>query len=172
MVRPMSPTLREAVAADVPAICALANALILTDTSTWTETAEPLAEREAWFADRQRAGYPVLVAEQAGAVVGFASYGDFRNAAKWPGYRFTVEHSVHVAGDHAGEGIGRALMEALLGRAVAQGKHVMVAAIDSANARSIRFHQRLGFTEVGRLPETGYKFGTWLDLVLLQRQLG
>jgi phosphinothricin acetyltransferase len=63
-------------------------------------------------------------------------------------------------------------MEALLGRAVAQGKHVMVAAIDSANARSIRFHQRLGFTEVGRLPETGYKFGTWLDLVLLQRQLG
>jgi phosphinothricin acetyltransferase len=90
---------------------------------------------------------------------------------KWPGYRFTVEHTVHVREDHWGSGAGRALMEELVERARAAGKHVMVGALDGANEASLRFHARLGFVEVARMPEVGRKFGRWLDLVLVQRIL-
>ena len=162
---------RDATAADVPAINTLYNALIATTTVAWTEYEEPLSERVAWFEAQQQSGNPVLVAELDGVVVGFTSYGDFRGSKKWPGYRFTVEHTVHVAQTHAGAGIGRALLEALVTRAAADGKHVMIGAVDADNVGSIRFHERLGFEEVGRLPETGFKFDRWLDLVFVQRRL-
>ena len=90
---------------------------------------------------------------------------------RWPGYRHTVEHSIHVRQDCWGRGIGRALVDALVERARAQGKHVMIAGIDAENVGSIRFHERLGFFEVARLPEIGEKFGRRLDLVLMQRML-
>jgi len=90
---------------------------------------------------------------------------------RWPGYRFTVEHSVHVRQDRWGRGIGRMLVEALVDRARLEEKHVMVAGIDASNVRSIRFHERLGFFEVARMPEIGEKFGRRLDLVLVQRLL-
>jgi L-amino acid N-acyltransferase len=160
--------LRDAEPADVPAINALANALIATTTVAWTEEHESLEWRQAWLEAQGRAGNPVLVAEAEGMVVGFATFGDFRDSEKWPGYRFTVEHSVHVSSDHHGGGVGRALMEALMARAVAAGKHTMIGAIDGENTGSIRFHERLGFVEVGRLPQLGFKFGRWLDLVLMQ----
>jgi phosphinothricin acetyltransferase len=170
MVGPME--LRDALPADVPAINALYNALIATTTVAWTEEPESLGTRHAWMVAQGRAGNPVVVAEEGGAVVGFGTYDDFRDSEKWPGYRFTVEHSVHVQADHQGSGVGRALMDALVARAVADGKHTMVGAIDAENAGSIRFHERLGFIEVGRLPQVGFKFGRWLDLVLMQRMLG
>ena len=100
------------------------------------------------------------------------SFGDFRDSMHWPGYRFTAELSIHVRGDRRGGGIGAALMAALVERARGAGIHVLVAGIDADNAGSIRFHQRLGFVEVARMPETGYKFGRRLDLVLMQRILG
>ena len=112
---------------------------------------------------------PILVAVDGARVLGFASFGDFRS---WPGYRYTVEHSVHVAADRRGQGTGRALMERLLPLAAELGKHVMVAGIDASNAASIRFHERLGFEQVGLLREVGCKFGRWLDLAFLQRRLG
>ena len=102
---------------------------------------------------------------------GWATYGDFRDSERWPGYRFTVEHSIHVREESWGRGIGRALINALVERARREGKHVMVAGIDSENTGSIRFHERRGFWEVGRLPEIGEKFGRRLDLVLMQRML-
>jgi L-amino acid N-acyltransferase len=117
------------------------------------------------------AGNPVLVAEVEGRVIGFAASDDFRDTAKWPGYRFTVEHTIHIDAAHQGSGVGGSLLQALLRRATTAGKHVMIGAIDGDNAGSIRFHQRHGFIEVARLPETGFKFGRWLDLVLLQRTL-
>jgi L-amino acid N-acyltransferase YncA len=163
--------IRDAAAADVPAISALYNALIATTTVAWTEVPEDLDSRKEWFKKQQRSGNPVLVAEADGAVIGFASYGDFRDATKWPGYRFTVEHTIHVDGTHQGEGVGRTLLETLIARAAAQGKHVMIGAVDAGNAGSIRFHQRLGFTEVARLPQVGFKFEHWLDLVLVHRFL-
>jgi L-amino acid N-acyltransferase YncA len=163
--------LRDAVMDDAPAINRLYNALVDTTTVAWMEHHESLADRQRWMEERAAAGDAVLVAEVDGSVVGFAGYGDFRNSTKWPGYRFTVEHSVHVASAHWGSGIGRSLMEVLLARATSAGKHVMIGAVDSENQGSLRFHERLGFEEVARLPETGFKFDRWLTLVLFQKML-
>jgi L-amino acid N-acyltransferase YncA len=163
--------IREARSGDVAAITALYNATIPTTTSAWTESVQTESERQEWFEHQHGAGFPVLVADADGDVVGYAAYEHFRGAGKWPGYRFTVEHSVHVAEAHWGSGVGRSLIEHLVDHARAAGLHVMVAAIDGANTGSIEFHRRLGFIEVARMPETGHKFGRWLDLVLMQRIL-
>ncbi len=162
-------TIRDAVAGDMPAVRDLYNATILTTTAAWTEQPQTLRARQTWFRHQQRDAYPVLVAETAGNVVGFTAYASFRGSGKWPGYRHTVEHTIHVDEDHWGRGIGRTLLEALVDRARDQDIHAMVAAIDSGNTESIAFHERLGFTTVARMPEVGRKFDRWLDLVLMQR---
>jgi phosphinothricin acetyltransferase len=160
-------TVRPATAADAEAIASILNALIATTTIEWTEAPHTVADVRTWLDEHET----VLVAEEGGEVVGVAAYGWFRDAVRRPGYRFTVEHTVHVRESRWGSGIGADLMGALIDAARASGKHTMVAAIDSTNQASIRFHQRLGFVDVGRLPETGAKFGRWLDLVLLQLHL-
>ena len=114
----------------------------------------------------------MLVADDGGEVVGFASYAGFRDSMKWPGLRrsrsSTRSTCVRTTGAAAS---AAALMEELFGRARAAGKHVMVGALDGANEASLRFHERLGFVEVARMPEVGRKFDRWLDLVLVQRIL-
>jgi phosphinothricin acetyltransferase len=165
---------RDAVLDDMPALRDIYNALVPSTTVAWTEVPETLRQRQAWFRGQQRAGFPVLVAALDGGdgeVVGFAAYGSFRGAGRWPGYRLTVEHTIHVREDHWGAGTGRRLLEALVDRARDAGLHVMVGAVDGANDASLRFHERLGFTEVGRMPQVGVRFGQWLDLVLVQRTL-
>ena len=112
-----------------------------------------------------------MVGEMGGDVVGFAAYGSFRGSGKWPGYRHTVEHTIHVQEDLRGHGIGGRLLDALIARARNADVHVMVAAIDGDNTDSIAFHERLGFRVVARMPEVGQKFDRWLDLVLMQRIL-
>lgn len=164
-------SIRDATADDAAPIAALYNATIPTTTNAWTEELQSVEDRAAWIEHQAADGFPVLVAEADGNVVGFATYEHFRGAGKWPGYRFTVEHSIHIAESTWRRGVGRALMEALLARARAAGLHVMVGAIDSGNERSIAFHERLDFVEVARMPEIGFKFGQWLDLVLVQRIL-
>ena len=163
--------IRDARHDDVATITTIYNQLIASTTIEWTETPHTESERATWLTHNVAEGNPVLVAVLGDQVVGVASYDDFRDSAKWPGYRFTVEHSVHVRQDLWGHGVGRALMHALVQRARAAGKHVMIGAVDADNTDSIRFHERLGFVEVGRLPETGYKLGRWLGLVLMQRAL-
>lgn len=163
--------IRDARDDDAGAIAALHNALISTTTVTWTEELDTPEHRRAWIRQQRDAGFPVLVAESDGAAIGFTTYEHFRGEGKWPGYRFTAELSIHVAEPQWGNGVGRALMEELVARARAAGIHVLVAGIDGANDASIRFHERLGFTVVGRMPQTGVKFGRWLDLVLMQRIL-
>jgi L-amino acid N-acyltransferase YncA len=160
--------IRAAVASDLAAILAIYNDVIEHSTAVYCDDPVSLSDREQWFAGRMQQGYPVLVAEVEGQVVGYASFGDFRG---YPGFRYTVEHSVHLSATCRGQGIGSALLMALLPLARKLGKHVMVAGIDASNQGSIRFHQRLGFSEVGRMPEVGFKFGRWLDLVLMQRSL-
>jgi L-amino acid N-acyltransferase len=113
----------------------------------------------------------VLVAEDRGEVVGVAAFGWFRDVVKWPGYRFTVENTIHVRQDRWGSGLGDILMRTLIEQARDSGKHTMIAAIDGANEASIRFHMRLGFTKVARLAEVGAKFGRWQDLLLFQLPL-
>jgi L-amino acid N-acyltransferase YncA len=156
---------------DMPVVRDLYNALIPTTTVAWTEKPETLRERMTWYRARQRAGHPVLVVEIEGQVVGFASYASFRGEGRWPGYRHTVEHTIHVDEDHWGRGLGRMLLEALVEHARGADIHVMVAAVDAANAESVVFHERLGFEVVARMSEVGRKFDRWLDLVLMQRIL-
>ena len=162
---------RDAEERDLPQIVEIVNALLQTRTIEWTETPYSLEDRRAWLDRHRQAADPVLVAEVDGDVAGFACYGDFRDSQKWPGYRFVVEHTVHVRERYWRAGIGRALIEALVQRAAAAGKRMMVAAIDGDNVESIRFHERCGFVEVGRMPGIGFKMGRWLTLVLLQREV-
>lgn len=161
--------IRDAEDRDLAGIAAIYNDAVLNTTAIWNETAVDVENRRAWWADRQRLGYPVLVAvDAAGAVLGYASFGDWR---AFDGYRHTVEHSVYVRSDQRGGGIGKALMQALIDRARGIGKHVMVAGIEAGNTGSIRLHQALGFEQTGLLRQVGTKFGRWLDLAFLQLTL-
>jgi L-amino acid N-acyltransferase len=159
---------RDAVAEDMPAVRAIYNASIAT-TTTWSDRLQTLDEREQWYQERRACGDAVVVATDGDDVVGFAAYGPFRDNELWPGYRFTVENTVHVRDTHQGKGIGRALMEVLFDRAERSGVHAMIAAVDGDNPASIAFHAAVGFVEVGRLPQVGRKFDRWLDLVLMER---
>jgi phosphinothricin acetyltransferase len=161
--------IRDAHDSDVPDIVDITNALLATTAIEWTDTPHTLEDRYEWLARHRAADEPVLVAEHDDQVIAVATYGDFRDSKKWPGYRFTVEHTIHVRQRYWKLGVGRSLMEALLERAHAAGKHVMVAAIDAENEASIRFHERIGFVSVARMPEIGFKFDRWLSLVLMQR---
>lgn len=162
-----SPLIRPATAADLPTIRDIVNEVIANSTAIYSFDPVTLDERQAWFDAKQAAGFPLLVADEGGQVLGFSSYGDFRGA--WPGYRYTIEHSVHVHAAHRGRGLGAQLIEALFPFARAAGKHVMLGAIDAANEASIGLHRKLGFEAVALLPQVGHKFGRWLDLAILQR---
>lgn len=154
---------------DLPQILAIFNEVVVNSTAIYFLAPTTLQERTAWFEARERAGFPVLVAASAGEVLGFSSFGEFRGA--WPGYQYSVEHSVHVRADQRGRGIGRALLQALFPLGAAMGKHVIIGAIDADNAASIRLHEQLGFEKVAHFREVGRKFGRWLDLVFMQRYL-
>lgn len=167
----MTVMVRDCEERDLAAALAIYDQLVDSTTIAWTEQPTSLPDWTARVHDLRARGFPVLVADSDGVVVGVASYGDFRDTSHWEGYRYAVEHSVHVLAGRRGEGIGRTLLDALVDRARASGVHTMVGAIDADNEASVRFHERLGFREVGRMPEIGYKFGRWLDLVLMQRIL-
>jgi L-amino acid N-acyltransferase YncA len=164
----MTLTIRDAVEADLPAILAIYNDAVVDTTAIWNDALADLAGRKAWWEGRVKQGYPVLVAVEAGRLLGYASFGDFR---AFDGYRFTVENSVYVDREARGRGVATALLVPLIERARALGKHVMVAGIAAENDVSIRLHQRLGFVETARMPEVGFKFGRWLDLIFLQMAL-
>ncbi|MEG0859721.1 MAG: N-acetyltransferase family protein [Pseudomonas sp.] len=164
----MTYLIRDAVTADLPGIRDIYNDAVLNTTAIWNEQPVDLANRQAWYNARQVQRYPILVAVDAATgndVLGYASFGDWR---PFEGFRHTVEHSVYIRSDQRGNGLGPKLMEALIERARCCDKHVMVAAIESGNAASIRLHERLGFTLNGQMPQVGVKFGRWLDLTFMQ----
>lgn len=161
-------TIRAATEADLPTILAIYNDAVVNTAAIWNDDLVDLNNRIAWFRTRIGQGFPVLVAVEGERVLGYASYGDFR---AFQGYRFTVENSIYVAGEARGKGAGSALLAALVEAARAQGKHMMVAGIEAGNAVSIRLHEKQGFVETARMPELGFKFGRYLDLVFLQKKL-
>ncbi|CAM3643738.1 GNAT family N-acetyltransferase [Deinococcus frigens] len=164
----MLSVVRPATRADVPATLEIYNHAVLHTTASYDLAPASLETRVAWFDHKQEAGWPVLVLEQAGEVVGWATYGPFR---KKPGYAGTVEHSVYIRVGLRGAGLGRSLLTALIADATARGFHVMVGGVDAENAGSLAFHERLGFVQVAHFRQVGRKFGRWLDLAFLQLTL-
>lgn len=153
----------------LPSIREITNDVIANTTAIYDDEPATEAETRAWFAKKRSAGLPVLVAVSSdGVVAGFASYGVF-NAR--PGYRRSVEHSVHVAAVFRGQGLGGRLLEALEARAREAGVHTLVGLIDAENVGSIRLHKSCGFTHAGTLRQVGWKFGRWLDMSYYQKLL-
>jgi L-amino acid N-acyltransferase YncA len=156
---------RHAELSDFEAITEIYNDVVLKSTATYNDKPSTVDERVAWWRARQQQQFPVLVAIEENTVIGFASFGDFR---AWPGYRFTVEGTIHIAASHRRHGIGKHLLDALIENARAHGKHVMIAGVDSENIASLSFLTRHGFEQVAQLQEVGYKFGRYLNLIFLQ----
>ncbi|HWD89416.1 MAG TPA: GNAT family N-acetyltransferase [Mucilaginibacter sp.] len=157
--------IRNAAENDIPGILEIYNHVIVHTTSVYSEHPHTLEMRLTWYRDRMGNGFPVFVAEEAGKVTGFSSFGHFR---VWPCYRYTVENSVYVHPDHRGKGISKLLMQPLIDRASEMGMHAMIAGIDADNAVSYRLHQSFGFVEVAHFREVGFKFGRWLDLKFME----
>jgi L-amino acid N-acyltransferase YncA len=160
--------IRDARDSDLQGILDIYNDVVMTTTAIYDETVSTLEQRRAWFDARRSQGLPVLVGEEGGEVIGFSSFGEWR--ARW-GYRFTVEHSVHVRADQRGRGHGRALIEALFPRAAGMNMHRMIGGIDSASTASLRLHEKLGFERAGFYREVAHKFDRWLDLVTVQKAI-
>lgn len=148
------------------AILAIFNEAIVNSTALYDYKLRTGADMAAWFDGKARKDYPVIGMENgAGELMGFASYGQFRER---PAYKYTVEHSVYVDTRFRGQGVGRALLKAVIEAAEMQDYHVMVGGIDAANAVSIKLHESLGFTPCGIVQQAGFKFGRWLDLAFYQ----
>jgi phosphinothricin acetyltransferase len=160
--------IRAATTSDIAAITAIYNDVIATTNAIYREDQVDVSERMAWFEDKRAHGYPVIVADQEGEVVGYGVFGSFRFGE---GYNHTVEHSVHVAQSHRGQGIGKEILEYLMSLAREQNRKVMVAAIDSTNTASINLHAAYGFKESARMPRVAQKHGQPLELVLMQLEL-
>jgi phosphinothricin acetyltransferase len=162
------PRITDASRADLEQILPIYNEVIRNTTAVYSEVEFTEARGESWFDTKAEQGLPFLVARDDTGIVGFGTLSEFR---KGQCYRYSVEHSVHVRADCRGRGLGGALIEALIERARALGKHAMIAGIDADNAVSIRLHERLGFHVAGHLHQVGFKFGRWLDLKFLERTL-
>jgi phosphinothricin acetyltransferase len=156
--------------ADLGAITAIYADNVINGTGTFELDAPDEAEMARRRADVLGKGLPWLVAQSAGQVLGYAYANHFRPRRA---YRFCLEDSIYLHADARGRGVGRLLLAELVARCEAAGARQMLAVIgDSANAGSIGVHQALGFEHTGLLKAAGWKFGRWLDVVLMQRALG
>lgn len=156
--------------ADLPAITDIYRHHVLNGTGTFETTAPDLAAMQSRWQEVRDRDLPWLVAREADEVVGYAYANWFRPRLA---YAYTVEDSIYVHPQALGRGIGGALLDALVKECTARGRRQMLAVIgDADNAGSIGLHRSRGFAEIGRMPAVGWKFGRWLDVVLMQRALG
>jgi L-amino acid N-acyltransferase YncA len=165
-----SPEIRAATAADLPAITEIYDHAVRYGTATFELIPPDLVEMTRRFGALMEGGFPYLVAALEGRVIGYAYAGAYRPR---PAYRFTVENSVYLQPAIHRRGIGLQLLQRLIVESEARGYRQMIAVIgDSANAGSIGVHTRCGFQMIGTHPDVGFKFGRWLDTVMMQRALG
>jgi L-amino acid N-acyltransferase YncA len=162
--------IRPAIAVDLPAVTGIYEHAVLYGTATFELIPPDLAEMTRRFGALMDGGYPYFVAALEGRVIGYAYAGPYRPR---PAYRFTVENSVYLQPDIHRRGIGRQLLQRLIAESEARGYRQMIAVIgDSANAGSIGVHTKCGFSMIGTHPNVGFKFGRWLDTVMMQLALG
>jgi L-amino acid N-acyltransferase YncA len=163
-------TLRPAIAADVAVITAIYRPAVLRGTASFELEPPDEAEMLRRFEAVTRSGYPYFVATLDERVVGYAYASAYRTR---PAYRFTVEDSVYIAPEAQGKGVGSLLLKALIEASTAKGYRRMVGVIgDSRNHASITLHRNAGFTFCGTIHSIGYKFGRWLDTVIMELPLG
>jgi L-amino acid N-acyltransferase YncA len=160
-------TLRRATEADQPAILDIYNDAVLHSTATFDLEPRTWEEHQRW-SEEHRPPYQLLVAALGDTVAGWGSLSPFRTK---PGYRFTAQDSIYIHKDFRSRGIGAALLRLLIETARAGGFHSIMALIDGDNTVSVHLHERFGFRHVGTFPETGFKFGRWLDVVHMQKML-
>lgn len=160
--------IRQARRADIPQITTLWNAIIRDTVITFNPQEKSEREVGSTILSRARQDHPFLVSVQGGHVLGFATYAQFRSGL---GYARTMEHSINLAPAARGLGLGRALLTALEDHATARGVRAMVGAITGDNEVSLKFHAIMGYVLVGRMPQVGWKFGKFHDLVLMQKLL-
>jgi L-amino acid N-acyltransferase YncA len=166
----VDPIIRPSREDDVATIAAIYAHHVRHGIASFEEEPPSQAEIARRRADIVVRGLPYLVAERSGAVVGYAYASLYRTRS---GYRFTVEDSIYISADAVRRGIGRALLDELIGRCTALGYRQMVAVIGGSDTwPSIRLHEAVGFAHAGVLRAVGFKFGAWVDTVLMQRPLG
>jgi phosphinothricin acetyltransferase len=153
---------------DSAALRAIYNREVTGSLVTFDLVPRTAAEQDAWMA-AHRGAYPVLVAEEEGTILGFASLSPYRPR---PAYATTVEDSIYVAADHRGRGVGRALLSEIVALAGAHGFHAVIARIVGDHEASIGLHRSCGFRLVGVEREVGRKFGRWLDVAIMQYLVG
>ena len=158
-------TIRPYQTEDTQAILEIINHNILYSTSLYDYSVRTIEQQKAILEEKIKKGFPVIVAEKEGEILGFGMYSEFRFREA---YQFTVEHSVYVSENYLGKGIGKSLLSELIVLAKAQKLHTMIGVIDSENHNSIVFHEQFGFKIVGVIKESGYKFDRWLDSVFMQ----
>lgn len=158
---------REAGPADLPAVAAIYDREVHTGVATFDLEPRPLVMWESYL-ERTQPGDHLLVADLDGEVVGYASSGPYRPKA---GYRHTRETTIYIASAAAGQGLGRLLYDDLLRRLVADGIHLVVAAIALPNDASLALHRACGFEEIGAMRQVGRKHDRWIDVLWLQRLL-
>jgi phosphinothricin acetyltransferase len=162
--------IRPAAVGDLPAITEIYDHAVRYGTATFELIPPDLAEMTRRFGVLMEGGFPYFVAALEGRVIGYAYAGAYRPR---PAYRFTVENSVYLEPAIHRRGIGLQLLQRLIAESEARGYRQMIAVIgDSANAGSIGVHTRTGFQMIGTHPNVGFKFGRWLDTVMMQRALG
>ncbi len=160
--------IRDATAADAPAIAAIWNPVIRDTTITFNAVEKTLDDITTMIATRQADGHAVLVAERAGTVAGFATYAQFRPGV---GYARAMEHTILLSPAAQGAGLGRALLLSLEARARTAGSATLIGGVSAENTAGRAFHTRMGYTQVAILQRVGFKFGRALDLVLMQKFL-
>ena len=165
----MQARLRNATSADVPAMREIYAESVLHGVASYEIEPPDIAEMERRFDALVGQGYPWIVAEAGEAILGYAYASAFRTR---PAYRYLVEDTVYLAPEARGRGIGSMLLDRLVELCSAAGYRQMVAVIGGASPASFALHRRAGFREIGRIEASGFKFGGWLDTVLMQRALG
>ena len=160
--------IRPARAADAPALAALLNHWIEHTAVTFNPVPKTVDDILLMIAAKSAEGHAFLVAEEAGQVIGQASYGQFRSGQ---GYRTCMEHSISLLPGTPRKGLGRALLTAIEDHARAAGAHQMIAGVSGENPHGQAFHARMGYAPIATIPEAGFKFGRYMDLVLMQKFL-
>jgi L-amino acid N-acyltransferase len=158
-------TIRHAIENDIRPMLDIYNEIILNTTAVFQYDLHTLEMRREWLAQKQKDNFPVFIAEENNKIVGFSTFGQFRN---WQAYKYSVESSVYVKADQRGKGIGKLLLQPLIDAAKQMQLHTIIAGIVADNEASIALHKQFGFVEVAHFKEVGFKFNKWLDLKFLQ----